>query len=99
MTEKEPESDRVQKTDSGIEIFLEDAGGQELRDPQEKPPDDEIEEMEAERQQRLDADNRPDNAEVDNTHREFDPAVGMFTDNEEYDGSEGRYALDPESGG
>ena len=34
---------------------------------QDKPPADEVEEIEAERKRRLAAENRPDNAEVDNT--------------------------------
>jgi hypothetical protein len=46
----------------------------------QKPPEDVIEEMEAERRRRLDPQNRPDGAEVDNTHREFDSEAGMFTD-------------------
>ena len=98
MTEQEPEEQRKIRTtdDSGIEISLDDAGGRELRDPEERPPDDEVEEIEAERTRRLDADNRPDHAEVDNTHREFDPAVGTFTDSEEYDAHDQRYAPQPE---
>ena len=37
-------------------------------------------EIERTRQARLDPENRPENAEVDNTHREFDSEAGMFTD-------------------
>ena len=91
MTQKENGSDRVNQTDSGIEILLEDAGGQELRDPEERPPDDEVQAIEEERQRRLDAENRPDNAEVDNTHRDFDPEAGMFTDSEGYDQAARQY--------
>ena len=40
-------------------------------------PDDELEE---ERQKRLDPDNRPDNIEVDNSNRTFDPKTGFFED-------------------
>jgi hypothetical protein len=96
---EEPGSERVDHTDSGVEIVLEDAGGRELRDVEEVPPDEEVDQIEAEREQRLAADNRPDNAEVDNTHRDFDPGVGMFTDSEGYDPNAQQYALDPESGG
>ncbi len=39
---------------------------------------DEIEQIEAERKERLDPDNRPDNAEVDNTDRTFED--GGFKD-------------------
>ena len=34
---------------------------------QEKPPQERIDEIEAERERRLDPENRPENAEVDNT--------------------------------
>ena len=42
------------------------------------------EELEQERQERLNPDNRPDSVEVDNTDREFDPEAGHFTDHPEY---------------
>ena len=54
-------------------------------DPEDK------EEIEEEREKRLDPDNRPDNAEVDNTDREFDPKKGMFTDDEGYDQAEEKF--------
>ena len=44
----------------------------------EKPPPEEIEQIEAERAERLDPDNRPENAEVDNTQRTFED--GGFKD-------------------
>ena len=58
-----------------------EAGGQ--------PPDDEVSEIEEERARRLDPDNRPDNAEVDNTDAEL-PTVEEFArrEAEEKDGSE-----------
>ncbi len=37
-------------------------------------------EIEHTREQRLDPENRPENAEVDNTHRDFDADTGEFTD-------------------
>ena len=43
---------------------------------------EQIQEIEAEREERLDPDNRPDNAEVDNTDRDFDTSTGQFTDHE-----------------
>ena len=52
----------------------------------------EIEEIEAERERRLDPENRPDNVEVDNTQRTFDEEAGMFTDSEDYDESHKPYA-------
>ncbi len=58
-----------------------EAGGQ--------PPDDEVSEIEEERARRLDPDNRPDNAEVDNTDAEL-PTVEEFArrEAEQKDGSE-----------
>ncbi len=44
--------------------------------------DGKIADLEAERRRRLDPDNRPATAEVDNTDREFDTRRGRFTDTE-----------------
>ena len=52
--------------------------------------------MEEERERRLDPDNRPDGAEVDNTDRTFDHERGQFTDSDEYDDSEPAPFSDPE---
>ena len=43
---------------------------------------EELDEIEAERQERTAPENRPEGAEVDNTDREFDPVQGQFTDSE-----------------
>ena len=42
-----------------------------------------LEAIEEEREKRLDPDNRPDNAEIDNTDRDFDVVKGQFTDSED----------------
>lgn len=63
----EPASDEATETD--------DETGRES--------DQDLEAIEKERQERLDPDNRPDNAEVDNTDREFDVVKGQFTDSED----------------
>jgi hypothetical protein len=55
-----------------------------LPDPDSVPPE-KLEEIERERGERLDPDNRPDGVQVDNTERTFDADVGMFTDNPDYD--------------
>ena len=47
---------------------------------QETEETEETEEIEAERQERLDPENRPRNAEVDNTQRDFDEENGEFLD-------------------
>jgi hypothetical protein len=83
MSGQEPESDHTTRTGDGrVEVDIEDAGGRELRDVDETPPDDEVRDIEEERARRLDAANRPDNAEVDNTQRDFDSDAGRFTDGE-----------------
>lgn len=52
-------------------------------DSADEVSDQEREEIEAERKERLDPENRPDAAEVDNTDREFDETRGQFTDSED----------------
>ena len=61
-------------------------------DPEEK------EEIEEERQRRLDPENRPDNAEVDNTERDFDAKKGKFTDSEDYEQAEEKFPAVGEQG-
>jgi len=61
-------------------------------DPEDK------EEIEEERQERLDPENRPDNVEVDNTDRDFDAEKGMFTDSEGYDEAEEKFPALGEQG-
>jgi hypothetical protein len=59
------------------------------RQPGADPEDEE--EIEEERQRRLDSDNRPHEAEVDNTQRDFDVEKGMFKDSEGYDEAEEKF--------
>ena len=59
------------------------------RQPGADPED--AEEIEEERQERLDPDNRPDGAEVDNTDREFDAEKGLYTDSEGYEQAEEKF--------
>ncbi len=76
------------------------AGRSQGIDTESEPDEDTKQEMEEERERRLDPENRPDNAEVDNTPRDFDVDRGMFTDRDDYDeGGEAPYAdpEDPES--
>ena len=56
------------------------------------------EDVEQERQERLDPENRPDQAEVDNTDREFDEEKGMFTDSEGYEEADERFPAMGEQG-
>jgi len=48
----------------------------------EEVPEERAQEIEAERDKRLDPDNRPDNAQIDNSDRDFDVASGQFTDHD-----------------
>ncbi|HET8605184.1 MAG TPA: hypothetical protein VFM09_14745 [Marmoricola sp.] len=50
--------------------------------------EEEVAQIEQERKERLDPDNRPPNAEVDNTDREFDVEHGRFTDSEPPEGGD-----------
>jgi hypothetical protein len=59
------------------------------RQPGADPED--AEEIEEERQRRLDPENRPDNVEVDNTQRDFDAEKGMFEDSEGYEEAEEKF--------
>lgn len=70
--------------DGGIDTD-ERAGRSQGIDTTSEPDDEVKEEMKEERQQRLDPENRPEHAEIDNTQREFDHEQGMFTDRDEYD--------------
>jgi hypothetical protein len=70
----------------------EQGAGQPGADPED------ADEIEAEREERLDPDNRPDNVEVDNTDRDFDAEKGMFTDSEGYEQAEERFPPPGEQG-
>lgn len=60
-------------------------------------PPETVEAIEKDRAERLDPENRPDGAEVDNTHREFDPEAGMFTDSDGYDQAEKQYSAEDQA--
>jgi hypothetical protein len=81
--------------DGGIDV--DERAGRSLGiDPYAEPDEATKQEMEAERQRRLDPENRPEGAEVDNTDRTFDHERGKFTDSEDYDRSEPPQYSDPE---
>ncbi len=63
-------------SDDGAQLTKEQAMGTE------DVPEDKVEAIEAEREERLDPDNRPENSEVDNSERDFDVASGQFTDHD-----------------
>ena len=61
----------------------------QARQPGADPEDEE--QIEEERKERLDPENRPEGAEVDNTDRDFDAEKGMYTDAEGYEQAEERF--------
>ena len=76
------------------------AGRSQGIDTESEPDEDTKQEMEEERERRLDPENRPEHAEIDNTQRDFDVDRGKFTDRDDYDeGDPTPYAdeQDPES--
>jgi hypothetical protein len=71
-----------ESTDEPIEVDVDsrvDAG----YSADDEITDEEAEQLEKEREERLDPDNRPANALVDNTQREFDPDEGFQVPGEE----------------
>lgn len=56
-----------------------DTGGARAKPGEDNLSDEEKDQLEKERQERLDPENRPVNAEVDNTGREFDAEKEEFT--------------------
>ncbi len=50
-----------------------------------------VEELEQQRKERLDEENRDENTSVDNTGRDFDVEKGMFTDDPDYDQAEKKF--------
>jgi hypothetical protein len=66
------------ETDSGADDSQELTKEQAMGD--EDVPQEKVDKIEKEREERLDPDNRPENAEVDNSDREFDTKHGQFKD-------------------
>jgi hypothetical protein len=81
--DEQPDQDEVGPVSGEAE---EESGA---RQPGADPEDEE--EIEEERKERLDPENRPDGAEVDNTDREFDAEKGLYTDSEGYEQAEERF--------
>jgi len=65
-------------------------------DSPDEAPTDLLEEIEQEREQRLDPDNRPEGAEIDNTDRDFDVEHGRFEDSD-VDSELGPFTTDDEA--
>jgi len=95
MSDKDNDEGGSILDDGGIDT--DERAGRSLGIEPGKEPDDETkQDMEEERERRLDPDNRPDGAEVDNTERTFDHERGQFTDSDDYDESEPAPFSDPE---
>jgi hypothetical protein len=73
-------SEADEQPEGGDQDTLELTKDQAMGD--EEVPEDKVEKIEKEREERLDPDNRPENAEVDNSDREFDTEHGEFTDSD-----------------
>jgi hypothetical protein len=91
--------DRLDSEDRGTYDLEKDGIPEEERESgtaglpeKENVPEETIESIESERQERLDPDNRPEGAEVDNSQRTFDADAGMFTDSEDYSEDDKPYA-------
>ena len=83
-TEDEPDEGTDETSDAGDS---DDSDGtarltKEQAMGQEDVPEDKQQAIEEEREKRIDPDNRPENAEVDNSERDFDVKSGQFTDHE-----------------
>ena len=57
-----------------------------------------LDQLEEERRERLDPEKRPENAQVDNSGREFDMEKAMFTDEPGYDEAEKQFPPANEQG-
>ncbi len=67
--------------ETDVEQRIDDAGSASDGDG-DRADDIDEEQIEQEREERLDPENRPKNAEVDNSARDFDIASGQFTDHD-----------------
>ena len=90
------EQDREQSEEQVGSKGPDDSDGQSESAGQGEVSEQDVEEIEAEREKRLAADNRPENAEVDNTQRTFDPETGMFTDEDGQEEAEPKFVPDEE---
>jgi hypothetical protein len=65
------------------ETLSEPASDEATETDESTEPEPDLRAIEEAREKRLDPDNRPDNAEIDNTDRDFDVVKGHFTDTED----------------
>ena len=94
--------DLAQVPDEDIPTDTEDtddsSDSEHVRAEQPGADPEDAEQIEKERQERLDPDNRPEGAEVDNTGREFDAEKAMFKDAEGYEEAEAKFPPSGEQG-
>ncbi len=74
------ESTGMFEGDEPVEIDVEARIDAANHDQDRELSDEDVKRLEAERDERLDPDNRPEGAVVDNTDRDFDPETGTFSD-------------------
>lgn len=83
-TESRPESteptadDGVSEESGQIEVDVDSRVDEGYSAEDNEVSDEEAEQLEKEREERLDPENRPTNAEIDNTQRGFDAETGEF---------------------
>jgi hypothetical protein len=70
------------RLETDVEQRIDESGSASDDSDTDKADDVDEEQIERERQERLDPENRPKNAEVDNSARDFDIASGQFTDHD-----------------
>lgn len=84
-TDSATQESTEESTEEGTEGGSDSTEGQLTKEQamgDEDVPEEKAQEIEAEREKRLAPDNRPDNAEIDNSDRDFDVASGQFTDHD-----------------
>ena len=83
-TDETPESTEASETTESSEERRTTSPEHDMSqyDSPDEAPDDLLQEIEQEREERLDPDNRPDGAEVDNTDRTFVVEHGRFEDSD-----------------
>ena len=79
MTESSDETTGIRNESGEIDIDVDARVGRSMSTDEGSLDDGDVEQIEKEREQRLDPDNRPVNAIVDNTQRDFDAEAEEFT--------------------
>lgn len=84
---------RLEDDNGTFDIHSEGSGTAGLP-PEEEVPQETLDQLEKEREERLSDENRPDGASIDNSQRTFDEGSGRFTDDPDYDPDDRPFADD-----